>query len=180
MIFQKIGLAVILILGFLGCRMAMIIRRAKIATILLLLIATAIPSPSYAALPECIKAPPKGTQEELRHIHVLFLIRAIHLEDGERRVDLFEPPAGLGISQKCMREIHIHNPDGILHIESFNKDKVFTFGDFLDLLWFERKLSLGDNPKVLVGGEEIKDYSNVILTDGMSIIVEYDLTKTPA
>ncbi len=95
----------------------------------------------------------------------------------------FPLPAHIGIdrNEKFITELHTHEPDGIIHVES-PVNRKFTLGEFFDV-WGLRftKDCLGgyctDGAKkvrVWKDGEPVKgDPRKVTLTDHLSIIVAY-------
>ncbi len=183
MVLKRIGLAGILLFGFLGCKLATLLNRTKIAIFLLLTVFAAMPISSYAAMPECRE---NTAGENLAfHFHVVLLAQITYTEDGEIKTDLFNViPPEVGLREGCTREIHTHDPDGVLHIESKIPGKTFTLGDFLDLLWQDKKLSIkykdGRDPKVVKEldgvSTKVNDYRAIELKPRMIITIHIDLT----
>lgn len=137
-------------------------------------------SSSAAAVPECIQNTPG--EEVASHIHVLVRIHAtFEGKNGkETRVLTFQFKGLLGISQGCTKEIHTHDGTGVLHIESKDVSKFFTFGDFLDLVWQEQQIAIEsssrEKPKVMFNSTMAENYRDVRLEDNMIIVIFYDLT----
>src|SRR3989338_8008390 len=59
-------------------------------------------------------------QNAVLHIHTGLRI----FTDGKAEVI----PANIGIVGGCMAELHTHEQDGVIHIESVNSGKTFTLG----------------------------------------------------
>ncbi len=65
--------------------------------------------------------------------------------------------------------IHTHETDGLIHMESKDEEKPFTFGEFLEL-W---GLDLTDKQAALLAnGERITDMEGYVLKDGASLRLE--------
>ncbi|MQF83147.1 hypothetical protein FIM02_03170 [SAR202 cluster bacterium AD-802-E10_MRT_200m] len=82
-------------------------------------------------------------------------------------------PAGIGITEDCMRPLHTHGNDFVIHIES-PQDHNFTIGDFFEV-W-------GDgNPykglpvfSISVNGTRYSGpYHNLVLSDGLRVIIDF-------
>ena len=80
-------------------------------------------------------------------------------------------PANIGVDQECTREIHTHNEDGIIHIESA-VDRGYTFADFLNVLGITLDQQ-GYTAKLTVNGAFNDNDPNFKLEDGQEIILEY-------
>jgi len=84
-------------------------------------------------------------------------------------------PSGIGIEPGCLRPLHTHGPDFVIHVE-YPTESVFTLGDFF-LVWGD------ENPYREVGfvgasvnGEPYEgDYRTLILEDGQRIVIEFGL-----
>lgn len=64
---------------------------------------------------ECLN---NGHSNVLNHIHAHFTIK----ENGEEKAI----PANIGVVGSCMAEVHTHEPNGQIHIETIDTDKKFT------------------------------------------------------
>ncbi|HYF28777.1 MAG TPA: hypothetical protein VEA36_00215 [Candidatus Paceibacterota bacterium] len=90
-------------------------------------------------------------------------------------------PADIGITPGCMRAIHTHTPDGIIHIES-NEPRDFTLADFF-ANW-EKPFSatqilehVADDThriRMTVNGAEVDTFENTILRDKDQIVIYYE------
>lgn len=89
-------------------------------------------------------------------------------------------PDDIGIVGKCMNDIHTHDKDGLVHIES---EKVnFTTSTIVDFinLWVEKigqdefyKI-VSDNGTMVLNGEYVlKDFYGYIPEDGDNIVIWY-------
>jgi hypothetical protein len=138
-------------------------------------------SSSSAAEPDCIQNTPG--EDVVSHIHVKVQLH-VTFEGGQGQETIVRPfpfKGLLGISLGCMKEIHTHDGTGVLHIESKDASKFFTFGDFLDLILQEQKLviefSSGEKPKVTVNNTIAENYREVRLEDDMTITIFFNLTN---
>jgi hypothetical protein len=106
------------------------------------------------------------------HIHPVLTI----VVNGEQIVI----PANVGVTPDCMRTIHTHTGDGVIHIEAPEAHD-FTLGDFF-AVWnqpFSATQILGnvadDTHKVTmtINGEVVDTYENTILRDKDQIVITY-------
>ena len=82
-------------------------------------------------------------------------------------------PGGVGVTADCLRPLHTHGTDFIIHIES-PLDQTFVVGDFFDV-WGD------DNPyrdmpaiNVSVNGQRYEgDYRTVVLEDDLRLVIEF-------
>lgn len=97
-----------------------------------------------------------------RHIHTWLAI----VVDGERQ----EVPTDIGVTDDCMLEVHTHDPDGWIHLESVEPDRKFTLQDFF-VVWgqkiekdgYELKMQVNKQPSVELGNLILKNKDEVIL-----------------
>ena len=82
-------------------------------------------------------------------------------------------PAGIGIDEDCMRPLHTHGDDFIIHIESPHEQN-FTVGDFFEV-WGEGNpykdlsaFSVSVNGKRYTG-----PIGNLVLSDGLRVIIDF-------
>lgn len=109
-----------------------------------------------------------GHQSAVMHIHPELSISV----NGEPEVI----PANIGISESCMAEVHTHETNGVIHVESADRNKDFTLGDFFTV--WERDLQRDDfEAAVSVNGSEVEDPLSYVLRDQDSITIEY-VSKT--
>lgn len=80
-------------------------------------------------------------------------------------------PANIGVSPDCIQELHTHESDGIIHVES-DMDKGYTFADFLGLLGLPIDQA-GFVTRLTVDGEFNDNDPNFLLEDGQEIVLEY-------
>jgi len=97
------------------------------------------------------------------HLHPQFTI----LLDG----DDVPLPADIGVSRSCVQEIHTHEPDGVIHVES-DVDKGYTFADFLGVWGFPLDQA-GFVTRLTVNGEFNDNDINFLFEDGQEIVLEY-------
>jgi hypothetical protein len=111
---------------------------------------------------ECL---PLGHQNLSQHIHQKLSITV----DGAVEA----VPATIGIAKNCMAEIHTHEADNVIHVETVAADKQFTLEDFF-AVWgtpLEREgytLSATVDDKPVAGSA-----ADIVLVDGMSIALTY-------
>lgn len=111
---------------------------------------------------------------DVMHIHPQLTIIA-------KKQSMF-PPAQIGVNAQkgCMGPLHVHDANGIIHIESpIQKD--FTLGDFF-AVWdktlsrnqiLDDKVDSEHGLKMYVNGKESTDFENLILKDKQSIVIDY-------
>lgn len=92
------------------------------------------------------------------------------------------PPTGIGVNKQknCMHPVHIHDENGVIHIESpIRKD--FVLGDFF-AVWgkpfsnnqiLDYKVDEGHGLKFYVDGKESGDFENLVLSDRQEIVIDY-------
>lgn len=108
-----------------------------------------------------------GHQSAVRHIHAQLLIT----ENGTQQTI----PANVGIEPGCMAEVHTHEPNGRLHVETARAgraDKI-TLADFF-AVW-GRPFDREDMAETIVvnGQRELSDPSEVQITEGKQIHLRY-------
>ncbi len=106
------------------------------------------------------------------HIHPV-----LHIFVNEEPVVI---PANVGIEPTCMRSIHTHTADGVLHVEApVRKD--FTLGDFF-AVWgkdFSAASVMGNAADathaitVTVNGEPVDTFENTVVNDADRIEIRY-------
>lgn len=111
------------------------------------------------------------------HIHPHLTITI----NGESQV----PPKGLGVvSPTCIRPLHIHENDGIIHVE-FDYPRDFTLGEFFRV-WekpfsknqiFDYKVDDTHELTLTVDGQPSEEWENLIFKDQQKIVINYR-TKT--
>ena len=82
-------------------------------------------------------------------------------------------PGGIGITPDCMRPIHTHAEDFMIHVE-YNEPFQFTMGNFFEV-WGD------DNPYInsevvtisLNGKIYMENYRELILEDGQNVVIEF-------
>lgn len=97
------------------------------------------------------------------HLHP----RLVILLDGEE----IPLPVNIGVEPNCVRELHTHEPDGVIHVES-DVDKGYTFADFLGV-WGLPLDQAGFITRLTVDGEFNDNDINFKLEDGQEVILEY-------
>ena len=80
-------------------------------------------------------------------------------------------PANVGIYENCTQELHTHEEDGIIHVES-DIDKGYTFQNFLNVMGFSIEQS-GFITRLTVNGEFHENDTNFKLEDGQEILLEF-------
>ena len=91
-------------------------------------------------------------------------------------------PANVGIVPGCMKTIHTHTPDGVIHIES-DEPRDFTLGDFF-ANWEQpfSQTQLRDYTtdathriRVTVNGADVDTYEQTVLRDHDQIAIYYEV-----
>jgi len=89
-------------------------------------------------------------------------------------------PAGIGLTPTCMRSIHTHEADNVLHVES-PVEKQFTLGDFF-AVWGkdfskDKIMDTTTTPTteivVTVNGTKVDTFENTVLKDLDQIVISY-------
>lgn len=81
-------------------------------------------------------------------------------------------PANIGIVQSCMAELHVHAPDGIIHVESVSSGKKFTLNQFL-AVWGKELERPGFALEMAVDGAPSQEFGDLILKDGQQTVLKY-------
>ena len=97
------------------------------------------------------------------HVHPSLVV----LLDGEE----IPLPVNIGVSANCIQEIHTHEADGVIHVES-HVDKGYTFANFLEVWGFPFE-QVGFVTRLTVNGEFNDNDINFVLEDGQEIVIEY-------
>lgn len=105
------------------------------------------------------------------HIHPRLQI----VIDGQER----PIPVNVGVTPTCMRPLHTHSGDGLLHLE-FPVEQEVRLGQFFQI-WqqpfsatqvLERTVGDGEVLGVTVNGRETAERGNLLLHDGDKIVIE--------
>lgn len=106
---------------------------------------------------------PNGHENLYQHIHQSLTIRI----NGE----LQPLPGNLGVAPGCMAEIHTHEGNDTIHVES-TVPRTYVLNDFFTV--YEEPLNKeGYTLVARVNGEVIDDPANVVLVDQQTIELEY-------
>jgi len=81
-------------------------------------------------------------------------------------------PAGIGIVQGCMSEMHTHSVNDTLHVESISAGKEFTLGQFFSV-WEKTIERPGYTMEMIVDGLPSTEFDDLILRDKQVIILNY-------
>jgi|GEM_PF-6692725 len=117
---------------------------------------------------------PEGHQRLSQHFHPHLTI----LIDNEPVVI----PADIGIDANCMAEVHTHDSDGVLHVESASSNKTFTLGQFF-AVWDQPfspdqilDKTANEEYEILmtVNGEPNQEFGNLVLADNQRIVISYE------
>jgi len=111
---------------------------------------------------EAFTGVPCLTSEEFHlHPHLTIII------DGQE-----EPlPPNIGVFSNCTQELHTHESDGTIHVES-DSDKGYTLQDFLNV-WGLGLEQQGFITRLTVGGEFNENDTTFKLEDGQQIQLEF-------
>lgn len=80
-----------------------------------------------------------------------------------------ELPANIGILEDCMRPIHTHDRSGLVHVV-YDEAHDFTLGHILWYWGFEIQKY---DATVYVNGLEQEKYLDIVMRDGMSVIMDF-------
>ncbi len=83
-------------------------------------------------------------------------------------------PANIGITQGCVAELHTHDTDGVIHVETVTPGRLdeLTLADFF-AVWGESLSRDGYSYTVTVDGVPITDLSSVHFKDKQQIELSY-------
>ncbi len=104
-------------------------------------------------------------QNAALHIHTSLEITV----DGREEVP---PAAGTGIVRGCMAEVHTHEADGVIHIESVNPGTTFTLGQFF-AIWGKTIERPGYSATASVDGNLVSNPDDIILKNDQLISIAY-------
>ena len=111
-----------------------------------------------------VKCLPNSHDNLVIHIHPTLEIYM----DGEKQLI----PANLGIKAGCMAEIHTHDATGVLHVESFDRNRDFVLSEFFEV-WEEPFEREGYSLEITVNGQKNEEYGDFVFRDRDSIVLEY-------
>lgn len=120
---------------------------------------------------ECLKNHDKLNQ----HFHIYLSVSIVNIKSGEKSDLVMSPEFFVG-ENGCLLEIHVHDESGILHIESKDKEKIFTLGDIF-VIFKDRRVELvnydGSPPLIYLGHDVVppKVHSALVLEDKMGIFI---------
>lgn len=100
---------------------------------------------------------------------------ALHIHAGLRLFDADKTeviPANIGIVQGCMAEVHTHESDGVIHIESVKAGETFTLGQFFSV-WGKTIAREGFGIEVTLNGENVENPEAIILNNEDAIEITY-------
>ncbi len=101
---------------------------------------------------------------EAEHFHPVLHITV----DGQNEA----VPAEIGITSRCLAEIHTHDDSGTIHIESPHAGKPFTLGQFF-IVWEKTIDRPGYTLVATVDGNPLPDPANLLLADKQNIVLTY-------
>lgn len=83
-------------------------------------------------------------------------------------------PAGIGITHDCMKPLHTHSEDFIIHVE-YEEPYKFVMGDFFDV-WGEKNPYINSEVvSISMNGKRYNgNYRELILEDGQNIVIEFE------
>ena len=83
-------------------------------------------------------------------------------------------PAGIGITHDCMKPLHTHSEDFIIHVE-YEEPYEFVMGDFFDV-WGEKNPYINSEVvSISMNGKRYNgNYRELILEDGQNIVIEFE------
>jgi len=110
---------------------------------------------------ECL---PNGHTNLALHIHPLLTI----IVDGRNELI----PETVGVTSTCMAEVHTHETDGVIHLESVEPGKTFTLGQFFEV-WGRSIVRDGYALTATADGAPVGDPAALVLEDGREVRIEY-------
>lgn len=105
-----------------------------------------------------------GHTNALQHIHQNVSI----MVDGVSE----KIPGNIGINSLCMAEVHTHEADGRIHVETAQQNKNYTLGDFFTV-WGKPFIRDGYVSKITVNGVSVETPTEVPLRDHDMIVISY-------
>ena len=85
-------------------------------------------------------------------------------------------PANVGVVRGCMAELHTHDADGVIHIESVESGKIFTLEQFFTV--FGQPLERGGfSLEMILDGASNQELGNLVLKDKQKIDLVYKKVK---
>ena len=81
--------------------------------------------------------------------------------------------ASIGISSTCMAEIHTHDANGTIHIETIEAGKTFTMTDFFSVVG-EPMMKDGYALVATINGEAVEDIATRALKDHDAVVLNYN------
>lgn len=85
-------------------------------------------------------------------------------------------PANIGIDSLCMAEVHTHDTDGKIHVETAATNTVYTLADFF-AIWGKPVVRDGYDNRITVNGKSVATPVEVILHDHDVIGIDYTTQK---
>ena len=83
-------------------------------------------------------------------------------------------PAGIGITHDCMKPLHTHSEDFIIHVE-YDEPYEFVMGDFFDVWGEENPYINSEVVSISMNGKRYNgNYRELILEDGQNIVIEFE------
>ena len=108
---------------------------------------------------------PNGHANLAMHIHTTL---EIVVDGNEESV-----PAGIGVANDCLAEVHTHEADNVIHIETSKPDEQFTLGDFYRV-WGQDLNRPDLELEIFVDDEKIEGIPDtIILKDAQKIRLQY-------
>lgn len=126
-------------------------------------VVTYVPNTQVACLPS-------GHQNLAVHIHPVMSITV----DGAPET----LPANIGVTPGCMAEIHTHEADGVIHVETISTDRLtsLSLADFF-AVWGQPIERDGFTYTLTVDGATVADPSTVTFADGQAIALSYTSSR---
>ena len=111
-----------------------------------------------------VKCLPQGHVNLAQHIHPQLTV----MMDGQS----VAVPANIGQVKTCMSEIHTHDANGAIHIESTDISRIFTLEQFFQV-WGEPLEKEGYALSVTADGQSVENPKDLVLKDSQKIVVVY-------
>ena len=108
---------------------------------------------------------PNGHQNLAMHIHATLEI----FVNGNQEVI----PANIGVTNDCLAEVHTHEANNLIHIETGEPSEPFTLGDFYRV-WEQDSNRLDLGLEMFVNGQKVQGPPDaIVLEDGQKVRLEY-------
>ncbi len=83
-------------------------------------------------------------------------------------------PGGIGITNDCMKPLHTHAEDFLIHVE-YDKPYEFSMGDFFEVWGTENPYINSEVVSISLNGKRYNgDYRELLLEDAQNVVIEFE------